>query len=66
MIREEASKILGMRIPPHGWHKALNEMWSTGRPGPKQMKELMFLLLAKMEELEEKDGKPDTTEKTIV
>lgn len=52
MLREDASKILGIRVPEDGWDRTLQELWTSGRPGNKEIKELIFLILRTLDKLE--------------
>lgn len=61
--REEVSKILGFRVAPGKWQETLESIWSSGRPDNKAMKELVFMLCRRVEELE--DARPEAAVQSV-
>lgn len=51
-LREEVSAILKFRVPEKGWAHVQHELWPAGRPDGKETKELIFLILRRLDELE--------------
>ena len=54
-IREEASAILGIRIEPNGWDKAILNLDTAGMVTRKRLMELLVMTMKRIEQIE--DGK---------
>lgn len=52
MIRDDVSRVLGVRIPVNGWERAINELSRTGAIDQRIVLQTLIILCRKIEELE--------------
>ena len=48
-IRREISQIVGVLIPKDGWEQTFKELQGQGRISPKQLVEILLVILKKLE-----------------
>ncbi len=60
MIRDEFSKVVGVRIPPNGYRKYVKELSRTGAFGGLQYENSLLILLEAVEALQEEVEKLKT------